>query len=139
MNVKVKDLMIKQVVTTVPHKSVGHAKDIMTKNHIKSIPVVGPEDEVLGIITSMDLLDDLSENTPVSQVMTRDIYTVPMYADVYIAARMMRNHHIHHLVVTDEQKIVGVLSAFDLLALVEDKRFIMKNPPTPSKKSSKRN
>ena len=50
----------------------------------------------------------------------------------------MRNHQIHHLVVTHEQKIVGVLSAFDLLKLVEDHRFVMKNPSTPSKKKPKR-
>ena len=43
---------------------------------------------------------------------------------------MMRNHKIHHLMVTSEQKIVGVISSFDLLKLVEGHRFVMKNPPT---------
>jgi len=37
-----------------------------------------------------------------------------------------------------EQKIVGVLSAHDLLKLVEGHRFVMKNAPTPSKKGNKR-
>ena len=46
----------------------------------------------------------------------------------------MRNHHIHHLVVTHEQKVVGMISAFDLLKLVESHRFVAKNPPTSSKR-----
>ncbi len=138
MNIKVKDLMVNSVITTMPHKSVGHAQSIMAENKIKSIPVVDSEMGIKGIITATDMLEDLSESTPLSQVMTKKVYTVPPYADVHIAARVMRNHDINHLIVADEQKIVGVLSAHDLLRLVEDHRFVMKNAPTPSKKKSQR-
>ena len=138
MNIKVKDLMIKSVITSMKHKSIGHARDIMSRNNIKSIPIVNDEMELEGIITSTDILEKSSPHTPISQVMTKKIYTVPMYGDVHIAARVMRNHRINHLIVTDEKKVVGILSAFDLLRLVEDHRFVMKNPPTPSKKKAKR-
>jgi CBS domain-containing protein len=57
---------------------------------------------------------------------------VPKYDDVSIAARVMRNHRIHRVVVTHEQKVVGVLTAFDLLKLVENHRYVEKNPPTES-------
>jgi len=137
MNVKVKDLMVQSVITSMKHKSVGHARDIMARNNIKSLPIVNAEMEVEGIITSTDILEETSPNTPISQVMTRKVLTVPLYGDVHIAARVMRNHHINHLVVTDEKKIVGVISAFDLLQLVEDHRFVMKNPTTPSRKKAK--
>jgi signal-transduction protein with cAMP-binding, CBS, and nucleotidyltransferase domain len=51
----------------------------------------------------------------------------------------MRNHKIHHVIVTHEHHVVGVISAFDLLKLVEDHRFVAKNPPTASeRKGSKR-
>ena len=138
MNIKVKDLMVKSVITTMPHKSVGHAQSIMADNKIKSIPVVDKEKAIKGIITATDMLEDLSESTPVGHVMTKKVYTIPPYSDVHLAARVMRNHDINHLVVADEKKIVGVLSAHDLLRLVEDHRFVMKNPPTPSKKNNSR-
>lgn len=130
--------MVKSVITTMPHKSVGHAQSIMAKNKIKSLPIVDSEMGVKGIITSSDMLKDLSEHTPLSHVMVTKVYTIPAYSDVHMAARMMRKHKINHLVVTDEKKIVGVLSAHDLLKLVEDHRFVMKNPPTPSKKKDTR-
>lgn len=138
VNATIEDLMVKSVVTTRLHKSVGHVKDIMKTNGIQSVPVVDEDNHVLGIVTASDMLDDLSDNTPVSQVMTTQVYSVPLYSDVHIAARVMRNHKIHHVVVTHEQQLVGILSAFDLLRLVEDHRFVMKNAPTPSKKSKKR-
>jgi len=138
MNAKIEDLVVRSVITTQPHKSVSHVKTLMKKHGINSVPVIDAEDRVKGIVSSSDMLDDLSDGTPVSKVMTSKVYTVPLYSDVHIAARVMRNHKIHHLVVTHEKKIEGVLSAFDLLKLVEDHRFVMKNPSTPKKKKSKR-
>jgi len=138
MNVKVKDLAISKVVTTVPHKSVKHARDIMKTKKIHSLPIVNTEGEPVGIVTAKDLIEEMSEETPLSRIMTKELHTIPLYADVYIAARMMRNKKIHHLLVTDEQKLVGILSSFDLLKLVEDHRFEIKNPPTPSRKASNR-
>ncbi|MTB50944.1 HPP family protein [Lewinella sp. W8] len=135
MNAKVHDLMVDQVITTVPHKSVGHARDLMQKHHIKSIPIINNERDLLGLVTSADVLKQKNLNTPLSDVMITKVYTVPEYADVHIAARIMRNHRIHHLIVTHEGKVSGIISAFDLMQLVENHRFVAKNPPTPSKKS----
>ena len=138
MNIKIADVMHRSVVTTVPHKSLGHVRDIMARNHISSVPVVNSENEVVGIITTSDLAKGHDDGTPISHIMPEQVYSVPAYSDVHIAARIMRNHHIHHLVVTHEREIVGVLSSFDLLQLVEDHRFAFKNPPTPSRQEPKR-
>ncbi len=134
MNAKVSDLMVPSVVSTARHKSVGHAREIMNKHGISSLPVIDPDGTPAGILTSSDILEGHGESTPTSSVMSTKVYTVPQYEDVSTAARIMRNHHIHHLLVTHEKKVVGILSAFDLLALVEDHRFVMKNAPTPPKR-----
>lgn len=139
MNVKVHELMSESVVTTQPHKSVEHVRNLLERNKVSAIPVVGADGNPVGIVSSTDLVADLKANTPVSTIMTEKVYTVPKYDDVSVAARIMRNHKIHRVVVTHEQKVVGILSAFDLLALVEGRRFVAKNAPTPSKrKGSKR-
>lgn len=124
--------MIENVITTVPHKSVGHVKNIMKTNKIKLVPIVNPENELKGIVSSADLLG-VNDQKPVSQVMVKDVVNIPAYSDISHAARAMRNRKIHHLVVTDEQKVVGIISSFDLLKLVEDKRFVAKNAPTSRK------
>ena len=139
MNVKVKDLMREQVVTAEPHQSVDHVRRLMERNRIHAVPVVDPEGRVVGIVSTTDLLGDVNGGSPVSGIMTEKVFSVPAYEEVSVAARVMRNHEIHRVVVTHEQKIVGILSAFDLLALVEERRFAMKNPPSASaRKGSKR-
>lgn len=138
MNVKVADLMVPQVVTTTPHKTVGHAKTMLRNNNIRVLPIVGPEQEPIGIVSASDLLD-VSDNSPLSQVMTRKVYSVAQYDDLHVPARVMRNHRIHHVVVTHENRVVGILSSFDLMRLVEDHRFVMKNAPTePARRKKQR-
>ena len=137
MSVKVNEIMKARVITVTPHQSVGHVRELFSKNKIGVLPVTGPGREVLGVVSPMDVLDHKKEATPVSSVMTEKVYTVPQYADVELAARMMIKHRIHHIVVVHEKQLVGVLSSFDLLQLVEGKRFVMKNPPTPGKKAVK--
>ena len=138
MNIKVNDIMVASVVTTHQHQTIGHIKAIMRRNGIHSVPIVNAENEVQGIITTNDLVGDVSDETQVRLVMSKDVLTVPQYSGVHIAARVMRNHKIHNLVVTHEKKIVGVVSSYDLLRLVEDHRFVMKNPPSKSNKKPKR-
>ena len=138
MNVRVKDLAISRVITTVPHKSVKHVKEIMRTKKIHSVPIIGTEGELLGIVTTKDLIENVSEHTPINRIMSSNIHTIPLYSDISIAARMMRNKKIHHLLVTEEKKLVGIISSFDLLRLIDNHRFVMKNPPTKSKNSSKR-
>jgi CBS domain-containing protein len=134
MNAKVEDLMTASVVTTEPHRSVEHVRKLMERNGIGAIPVVDSEARPRGIISATDLNKDLNGGSPISTIMTEKVYTIPQYDEVSTAARIMRNHKIHHLVVTSEQQVVGVLSSFDLLKLVEDHRYVEKPAPTVSKR-----
>ena len=138
MNVKVNELMSASVVVAEPHQSVEHVRGMLEKNGISSVPVVDSDGQPVGVVSAGDLARDLKAGSPVSKIMTEKVYTVPQYEDVSIAARVMRNHGIHHLVVTHEQRVVGFLSAFDLLKLVEEHRYVAKNPPTPSSRKSRR-
>ena len=134
MNVKVHELMSESVVTAQPHQSVEHVRNMLDRNSITAVPVVDSDGRPVGIVSKTDLAHDLKAGSPISTIMTEKVYTVPKYDDVSIAARIMRNHNIHRVVVTDEKKVIGVISAFDLLKLVEEHRFVAKNPPTPSRR-----
>ena len=139
MNVKIHEIMTASVITTQPHASIAHVRGLMKRNKIGSIPVVDNDGRPVGIISSTDLVTELKSGAPVSAIMTEKVLTVPKYDEVSTAARVMRNHRIHHVVVTHEKHVVGVLSSFDLLRLVENHRFVAKKPPTPStRKRSKR-
>jgi CBS domain-containing protein len=138
VNVTISELMVEAVFTASPWHTVGEVKALMTKQRIHSVPVVDEEGTPLGIVTTSDLLTYKNPGTPISELMSTDIKTIPRYSGPHLAARVMRNSKIHHLLVTHEKKLVGILSTFDLLRLIEDHRFVAKNAPEDKKTRSRR-
>lgn len=140
MNVTVAELMHTPVMTITKHETVGHARKLMAEHRVSALPVVGPDRAPLGIVTATDLLDGHGhpDGAPVSQVMSPSPYTVPRSDGPHVAARIMRNHHLHHVVVVDAHQVVGMVSSYDLLRLVEDHRYVAKAPPTPPRQPAGR-
>lgn len=138
MSIKIADIMSKRVITAQPHHTVEHVRGLMERNRIKAVPIVDTDGKALGIVTTTDLLDTRKKTAPISGIMTTEIKVIPAYNDPAAAARVMRRNKIHHVVVTHEKKVVGILSTFDLLKLVEGHRFVMKNAaPTATKGKGK--
>ena len=89
----------------------------------------------LGIVSTADLARRVKDETLVKRIMTTQVTVVPAYNDVSAAARIMRRRKIHHVVVTHEKKVCGIISSFDLLKLVEGHRFVPKNAPSRTAKA----
>jgi len=138
MKVKVAELMVGNVLTVTATDPVGRARELVRDHEIGAIPVVTPDGEAAGIVSAKDLVGDIDDQMQVAEIMTSPVYTIPQYNDVHHAARLMRNHKVHHVVVTHEKQIVGILSAFDLLKLVEEHRFTLKSAPGASKRAPRR-
>jgi CBS domain-containing protein len=133
LNLRVDDLMARRLVTAQRHHTVDHVRQLMQRARIHAIPIVDSDGTPVGIVSSADLVAERSPTTPISRVMTTKLHAVPAYNDVHVAARIMRRNRVHHVLVTHEKKLVGMISSFDLLRLVEDHRFVAKNGPTASK------
>ncbi len=109
----------------------------MGRNRFHAIPIVGTNGDPVGIVTTADLARRVKDESPVSRIMSEDVTVVPAYNNVEVAARIMRKRKIHHLVVTHEKKVVGIISSFDLLKLVEGHRYVAKGAAKSSKRGRK--
>ena len=138
MNVTVGEIMTTPVMTVMKHQTAGHATALMHDHGVSAIPVVGPQQEPLGIITATDLLVSRSDATPVAAFMAKAPLAVHVDDGPHVAARVMRNHHIHHVLVVDHHAVVGIVSAYDLLELVEEHRYVAKSAPTPGRRAPNR-
>lgn len=138
MTIKIADLMAKRVISATPHQSVAHVRKLLERNKVHAVPVVGPDMEAVGIVSSTDLARRLKDETPIRRVMSTEVKTIPAYNPISAAARAMRRGKIHHLVVTHEKRVIGMLSSFDLLKLVEDKRYTPKNVARKDAKSGRK-
>jgi CBS domain-containing protein len=136
--VTVEDVMTRTVETAGPGVRIRDIRALLAKHRFHCMPIVDDDGLPLGIVTTSDLIDVGRDDRPVSSVMSKKLYTVSLYSGVELAARIMRNHRIHHVVVTHERRVVGIVSSFDLLALVDGKRFVARNAASRSSKGGKR-
>lgn len=116
----VREVMAPDVIVAKRGDLLGGIREIMDAHDIHCLPIVDEDDQPIAMITSSDLLPGFSATMPVSRIMSPKVYTVTPDTDVETAAQMMREYRVHHIVVTDGNKVVGVLSSFDLLRLIAE-------------------
>lgn len=127
MRIQVKDFMSSPVTTAVGKTSIQEVRTLMGRHRIHAIPVIRyskqlPEAEVIirGIITATDLYTEVDDKTTVEEIMTNKVHVIHKDSNAKSAANMMLKHKVHHLVVMDEGKIVGMISSLDFVKLVAD-------------------
>jgi CBS domain-containing protein len=113
----VKNLVKLAPVFVGSNATVAEAAQQMQRAGIGSVLIAT---EPPGILTDRDLRGRVvaasrGPGTPVTQVMTRRLITIDSDAPAFIALRLMIDENIHHLPLVEEGKIVGIISATDLL------------------------
>lgn len=125
MSLIVRDLMAQGVVVARPDHTIDYVRRQMKTLEINAVPVADPDGKPLGILRASDLIQGVEADWRVDRVMTLHVPTVEATLGVRDAARLMIEQRVHHLIVTLEGKIAGILSSFDFLELIASHRFEM--------------
>ena len=118
-------------VTCSAATPIHDAAELMARERVSSVLVVGGP--APGILTDRDLRSRVlaagrSPSTPVGEVMSSPLVTVPAEATVEEVLLTMLEHGIHHVPVTDGSgAVVGVVSDTDLLGLERTDAFAVRS------------
>ena len=117
--VKVEDYMTKEVVIVDEEKSVADIAVTMGKERIGSV-IVASGGKPKGIFTERDLLttflkEGKSLNTAVKGYVSTPLIVAPAWISVYEAAFIMEDKHIRRLPLFEENELVGIITARDLV------------------------
>lgn len=116
---KVRDIMNSPVITVDRNESVRMAADRMTQHHVGGVPIVN-DDTVVGMITDRDIITRvISRNIDPNTAKAEDYMsdkTVKIGPDESVkgAALTMSHEMVRRLCVTEEGKLVGIVSLCDL-------------------------
>jgi CBS domain-containing protein len=103
--------------------TIRKAAEAMVGEKISSLFINSPEDDCVGVVTERDLARRVTAtgydiSRPVAEIMSSPVRAVPEYALIFEALMTMLENNIRHLAVTDvNEKVVGILSNRDLLAV----------------------
>jgi len=96
------------------------ATRIMSAKNIGCLLIMNKE-KIVGIITERDVLKNVNKlNSRISSVMSRSVVTINEGESLDNAAILMDKHKIKRLPVVKDEKLVGVITATDLLANSEE-------------------
>jgi len=119
--VLVQDIMKRDVVTIKPYATLKDAMKLMKQKGVKALIVdKNSPSDAYGIITSTQILKKvLAEGGDIDLLNVYDVYEKPAFyvsskIDVKYAAKIMMEHNIKRVAVTDKNELQGILSVTDL-------------------------
>ncbi len=118
-NLRVGDVMVKEVITIDEDLTVKEAADIMNKFEIGCVIAVR-KGKAMGIMTERDLLKRVvGEGKDASKIKIKDVMTSPLVVtepdmDLGEAVRLMFKMKIKKLPVVHGKKLVGLISLTDI-------------------------
>ncbi|WP_135666417.1 IMP dehydrogenase [Halorhabdus rudnickae] len=112
------ELIIRDVVTAAPDQTVREVDAMMDHRGVSGAPVVGEDDEVLGIISATDIRPylEVGESDAVSEAMTDEVITASESVTPREALELMYDHKIERVpIVDDEERLVGLVTMQGIL------------------------
>ncbi len=130
LSIPVSDIMTATVITIDSSASIDQAASLLSKHHIRHLPVVSGE-HLVGIISLTDIQrlsfaspyddaeaevdDTILKMLELKQVMVSNPICVEVDQSVQDAATLLAEREFHALPVTDLGKLVGILTTTDLI------------------------
>lgn len=117
---RVKDCMTKQVISVGAGEPVSVAARLMARYNLGALPVRGADGQLEGMLTDRDIVLRCiaAERSPkavrVREVMTRSVAAAAPDTDATAAAGIMAARQVRRLPVTEEGRLVGMVSLADL-------------------------
>lgn len=146
----ISDIMSKEVVTVTKNTGIRELSEIFQTRHFGTVPVVDDNGNLLGIVTSSDLIEqgrslhiptvisifdwvipiegertlekELQRMTAqtVGEIYTEKVFTVTPSDPVSAAADLMGEHKLHALPVVENNKVVGIVARIDVIRTLND-------------------
>ena len=150
--------MVTDVITVGPDACVQEVAEILLKNRISAVPVIGTDGTLRGIVSEGDLmrrveagtgrrrtwwLELLSEkdvlaaryikehSRKVEDIMTRNVVTAAPDTPLHLIANLLEKNGIKRVPIVEGGKIVGIVSRANLIQAVASIRKIVEATPNP--------
>ena len=119
-SILIKDIMTKVIISVNVETTVFQVAKMMENGGIGAV-LVKKNNHIVGIITDRDyatkiVSHNLPSDTPVEKIMSSPLITINFDESILDAAQRMTSKKIRKLTVTDNGKIIGLVTSTDLVA-----------------------
>ncbi len=122
---QIRDIMTRGVISVSINDKAKYIAKLLSNEDISGVAVIGDEGKIVGIISDMDIVKVVGtgawENMTAESIMTSNIVTVEPTDSIIYATNIMKQKHLHRLLIVSEggigvsQKPIGILSVSDIV------------------------
>jgi CBS domain-containing protein len=120
-------------ITAAHDTLLPQARRMMQSHHIRRLPVVDSDGNLIGIVTEGDInrVSDSSEtdvreynlyhrakDLPIREIMTRPVHSAAPETPILAVAQMMLDERIGGIPVVDGRQVIGIITESDLFRLI---------------------
>jgi CBS domain-containing protein len=126
MGTKVGDVMTQRPRAVTPQTPLNEVAEVMETEDVGAVPLV-EGDRLVGIVTDRDIVVRAiakgkdPRGMPASEVSSRELVTVSPDDDLSEALNVMARYQVRRLAVTEDERLVGVVSQADVALQGKDK------------------
>ena len=127
----VAEIMTKEPYTLGPDDNLASARQIMAEHHIRHIPVISSDGNLIGLVSQRDVLaaedstvlneeggeGSRDQYVAISSIMTAPVQTVDEHAGLRGTAMHLQKNKLGCLPVVDGSKLVGIITDSDFVAI----------------------
>jgi CBS domain-containing protein len=112
------------IITCRPEDTVETAATLLTTNHIGAMPVRDANGRIVGMFSERDVIRAFSqrgkavERLLVGELMSTKLIVCAPEDAMVTARKLMKANRIRHLLVMEEDRLVGLLSISDVLEVI---------------------
>jgi CBS domain-containing protein len=109
------------VVTVTPSETVASVVNVLARNRIGAVPVLGPDGSLAGIISERDIIRGMSQYgaaalaLAVDRLMTREVKTCAPDDQIIELMETMTLQRFRHLPVLRNGALIGIVSIGDVV------------------------
>jgi CBS domain-containing protein len=120
----VRDIMNSPVISASPDETIHGIAKKMKEENIGSI-IIMEKDKPVGIVTDWDIVSraiatDVKPSQMKAKEVMKELRTVESEESITEAARLLRKHNIKRLGVIYKNRLVGIISSSDVIAVTPD-------------------
>ena len=140
-HVSIRDIMTQNVISVHEDDPIEHIFDLFDKYHFNTYPVINSEGKLTGIIDQDIMLEIImfhriprtkhthiaavrSQGESAREIMIPHPVTISPDANLHDAADMMLKHHINRVCVTEDNKLVGIISKKNIISEVFQRKEV---------------
>ena len=130
--ITVHDMMTAELYTLKETDSISAARILMTEKHIRHIPIVNDDGELVGLVTQRDLLaagiskladvkdgqrTEFEASVPLKKIMTTELSVVHEHMNLRQAALRLQAYKYGCLPVVSDGELKGIITDSDFVAV----------------------